>query len=813
MSERKFQILITGIFILLFCFIVFWNTRPLIREKDILSATLISNIYDENQISSKKLNQEEIKEVLKLLNAPKSDLGSYSVDQDDGAFTLSITTKDSKLKHYDIILKGEGEVYVNESWIDFDPSLNEEPKSWKIDYRYGKPAFSSTLFQSFYPSYDPVFPIIYAEGIELLGERSVGQWEFQNLFDEWNPSDIPSLSKQEQQYILKGNVVNVLFPNFPTKKSYALYDERKGLIESGELTSPQIYLPKEKGDYILELQASWSHQGILKTDAYPGNKYTGKSEIPNSFRGSTTTKIHLTSGIDPGKTKKSNDTSDYLELVNLKDTLSKMNAQFTLNKDHCDIKNFSKDNIDIDIKKIKSSNIQEIRTMTLSIHGRKIKRNIYEMNDIIYIPAETFAYDLGMLLKKKDKSAFYIENELLYPVMEPFHYKHGYVDRKGNWIIPPILEEAEAFDGDHAVFSINSDAVDDFRVQQHIEGAQFDQFSDDLQSFLTDFYTPDINGLLNKDGNVVIPPSTSFKYLGNNTVLIEESDGSSEEDPIGYQYYLIDEKRTIPVTIEKRSSDKITYIGDPGEEMILVAKQIEKNGEYDNQFGYYDLFTGKNIIPPKFDSARAFFEGHAVVGKGPSHIEDHRFAVIDKKGELKTPYIFDDIQDYSENVACVKITRNEISQFAYIDTEGNLLTGLDYKLAYPFNNGRAMVNLDNEYLGYINKSFETVKDPSGDPIGKVKKSESDSFDQIEEYDYDEYKAFSFSEGYALTLKDGKYGYIDIMGNEILPCKFFKGDPFKNGMAKVSVNADNHDEQETYVDPLGHILEIPHWSLD
>ncbi|MDO5062029.1 MAG: WG repeat-containing protein [Peptostreptococcaceae bacterium] len=813
MSGRKSQILIIGIVILVFSFIVFWNTRPLIKEKDIVSMTLVSDIYDDNKISSKELDQKEIKEILKLINSPRSKLGGYSVSQDDGAFTLSITTKDSTIKHYDIFLKAEGEVYVNESWIDFDPSMNDDPKSWKIDYRYGKPAFSSTLFQSFYPSYAPVFPIAYAEGIDLLGERSIDQWEFQNLFDEWNSPDVAPSTKQEQHYILKGNVVNVLFPNFPTKKSYALYDERKGLIESGELTSPQIRLPKKKGDYILELHASWDHQGSLKTDAYLENKYTGKAEIPNSFRGSTTTKIHLTSGTDLNKNKKAQDISDHLELVDLKNTLEKMNAQFTLDKDRCDIQNFPKNKIAIDIQKIKASSIQATRTMTLSIDAQKIKRNIYEMNGAIYVDAETFGYGLGMLLKKKGKSAFYIENELLYPVMEPFHYKHGYVDRKGKWIIPPILEEAEAFDGDHAVFSINADAVDDFRVQQHIQGAQFDQFSDDLQSFLTDFYTPDINGLLNKDGNVVIPPSTSFNYLGDNKVLIEESDDSSEEDPISYQYYLIDEKRTIPVTIEKKSSDRITYIGDPGEEMILVAKQIKKNGEYDNEFGYYDLSTGKNIIPPKFDSARAFSGGLAVVGKGPSHIEDHRFAVIDKKGELKTPYIFDEIQDYSENVACVKITRNAISQFAYIDTEGDLLTGLDHKLAYPFKNGRAMVNLDNEYLGYINKSFEIVKDAKGEPIGKIKKSDSDDLDQIGEFDYKEYEVFSFSEGYALTLQDGKYGYIDTLGNEILPCQFYQGDPFKNGMAKVSVHADNYDEQETYVDPLGHILEIPYWSLD
>ncbi|MDO4711827.1 MAG: WG repeat-containing protein [Peptostreptococcaceae bacterium] len=813
MSDRRSYIIMIGACLIIFAFILFWNTKPLIKEKEIVSATLVSDLYDELQTRSKDLTEEEIKTVVKIINSPRSPLKSYSILHEDCAFTFSATMKDSSTKNYDIFLKATGEVYIAESWTDFDPSDPFDRKSWKLDYGYNEEAFRSPVFQAFYPSYDPVFPIVYAEGTELLGDRSVDRWEYQDLFYEWRPSEAMQPSKQEQHYKLNGNVVNVLFPNFPVKASYALYDERSGSIQSGELTSPQIRLPDKKGDYILELSGSWDHLGSIAIEDGQNNGFTKKPEFPNSFRGSTTTRIHLTAGIDPSKIKKAEDISEYRELVDIKNILDRMDARYTLDRDRCEIKSFSKKDIAISIKKIKANDIQKTRSIDLTVEGQKVKRIVYEIGDRLYIGAETFAHDLGMLLKRNEKGAFYTENQLLYPVMEPLDHDHGYVDRKGQWVIPPILEDAQDFDGDHAVFSVNSTAIDEDRLRQSIQGAEFEQFSDDLQRALTDIYTPDIDGLLDKDGNVVIPPSSSFSYLGDNKVLIRNSDSSSEGSLFDYQYYLIDEQKKISVKIPRDGSASIEYIDDPSEGMIPISTSHARDGGWVTNYAYYDLLSGKKVIPYDYKYARSFSNGRAVVGEGGFHIDDHRFAVIDKKGGFKTPYIFDDIRDYSENVACVKISRNELEQYAYIDTEGNLLTGPVHKVAYPFQDGRAIVDLDDDHLVYIDKSFEIAKKPNGEPIGKIKRMENDDFDRSNEFDYREYGSFSFREGYAISLDNGRYGYIDRMGNVIIPHRFYAASPFKNGMARVSLDKDRYDEQETYIDPLGRIAEIPYWRRD
>ena len=48
-------------------------------------------------------------------------------------------------------------------------------------------------------------------------------------------------------------------------------------------------------------------------------------------------------------------------------------------------------------------------------------------------------------------------------------------------------------------------------------------------------------------------------------------------------------------------------------------------------------------------------------------------------------------------------------------------------------------------------------------------------------------AFSFSEGRACVQLNGKYGFIDKSGTEVTPCKYDYANPFSEGLACVKLN--------------------------
>ena len=86
----------------------------------------------------------------------------------------------------------------------------------------------------------------------------------------------------------------------------------------------------------------------------------------------------------------------------------------------------------------------------------------------------------------------------------------------------------------------------------------------------------------------------------------------------------------------------------------------------------------------------------------------------------------------------------------------------NYDYAYPFSEGLALVVLNGKY-GFIDKS--------GREVIALK--------------YDD--AFSFSEGLALVVLNGKYRFIDKSGREVIALKYDNADPFSEGLALVQWN--------------------------
>ena len=89
---------------------------------------------------------------------------------------------------------------------------------------------------------------------------------------------------------------------------------------------------------------------------------------------------------------------------------------------------------------------------------------------------------------------------------------------------------------------------------------------------------------------------------------------------------------------------------------------------------------------------------------------------------------------------------------------------LDYDEAFDFHGGLAIVKKNNKY-GYINK------------LGK----------EVIPCQYDE--VFDFNEDLAVVRKNNKYGYINKLGRVVIHYQFDEAYKFSNGLAIVAKNKD------------------------
>ncbi len=191
----------------------------------------------------------------------------------------------------------------------------------------------------------------------------------------------------------------------------------------------------------------------------------------------------------------------------------------------------------------------------------------------------------------------------------------------------------------------------------------------------------------------------------------------------------------------------------------------------------------------------------------------YKFGFINQDGELIVPLIYDNVNSFSEGLAMVELSGKR----GFIDTEGNVVIGIDIKYArtsynrnwhknsYYFREGLCLVETGqwkemellidgkskesgyhlNCSIGFINKSEEIII-----PFSPFPGDYLHSFT-------------SFSEGlHGIGRKTGKkvkckiydeetdeylWGFIDKMGNEVIPCEFESVGSFIEGLAVVQKN--------------------------
>lgn len=253
-------------------------------------------------------------------------------------------------------------------------------------------------------------------------------------------------------------------------------------------------------------------------------------------------------------------------------------------------------------------------------------------------------------------------------------------------------------------------------------------------------------GYINQEGDIIIEPQYDWAALFYESLAVIKM--VDEDNPAG----------------------KFGYIDSTGR--IVVSPMFDAAGNYcqgwarvkqgKDGFIYVDK-TGRAPIPSKF------FECYNITNFPiPVRVErSSKAGFVDKKGEYVIEAKFDVARPFVDGYAVVALN----NQQGYINLQGEFIIEPKYYRANYFRNGLARVIIKDAETrrkteGYINEKGEFVVEPT------IKMG----------------FARDFSEGLAAVSLDGvKWGFIDINGKTVINPEFERAAPFSEGLAKVKID--------------------------
>ncbi|MGN0710264.1 MAG: WG repeat-containing protein [Anaerovoracaceae bacterium] len=218
-------------------------------------------------------------------------------------------------------------------------------------------------------------------------------------------------------------------------------------------------------------------------------------------------------------------------------------------------------------------------------------------------------------------------------------------------------------------------------------------------------------------------------------------------------------------------------IGEFSEGLVAVQKNgkwgfVDETGDVVIDFEYDDLKDTQDAVFYAYAKrdpemvARGFYGGFAAVTK------NGKSGFIDKEGKpLGEGIIYQDVWYFSEGIATVELD----GKYGLIDTTGRYIvepntesiSGINYDVVRTVYEGLAGVNWnDRKERGVIDKTGELVI--AFDP---------ERIDLVQDY----------REGLANVRYNGKWGFIDRMGQIVIPIQYDSVSVFIDGVAKVCNN--------------------------
>jgi hypothetical protein len=173
------------------------------------------------------------------------------------------------------------------------------------------------------------------------------------------------------------------------------------------------------------------------------------------------------------------------------------------------------------------------------------------------------------------------------------------------------------------------------------------------------------------------------------------------------------------------------------------------------QFAGFIDETGTYVIQPHYRYlVDVFFSAEGLIPIGNK--DNYLIGYIDKDGQQRVPYIYNDGSNFREG--CAVVVKGD--SVGVIDVNGNVIVPIRYKMMGSFSEGLAFAReYGQSKAGYIDKT------------GKFK------------FRMNYMSGGAFMYGLAPVIdSSGKYGYIDLNGNTAIPAKFSDASVFSENLA-------------------------------
>jgi hypothetical protein len=339
--------------------------------------------------------------------------------------------------------------------------------------------------------------------------------------------------------------------------------------------------------------------------------------------------------------------------------------------------------------------------------------------------------------------------------------KWGFIRKDGTFIVEPKYGTVDYFSSKLAAFSYSTNRNEARWGYLDISGRvsvpeQFEKAGEFCEGLAAVRYNGK-HGYIRRDGTFAIEPRFEFAQpFRDGTAVVRIGSKSRLVDKLGqYVGGVFDTiHQSSGKALEVRIGAKSGFVNRQGELLIDPTYEVVRDVE-----GGYAW------------SARVSW-GDAV-------------ALISYDGDLIT--IADSgwiITRYDEPDGVIHLcSRSHNGHERFIDKDGNTLfeRNTPKRAVGSFNDGVALVSCDSPY--YVDKTGRRLTE-------------------------DPFKAFGrFSGGRGIVVSGGRYGYIDVSGNNITPVQYLDASRFMDGYAQVLVEGDGWQ----WIDTSGDRVAEPHFN--
>jgi hypothetical protein len=261
-------------------------------------------------------------------------------------------------------------------------------------------------------------------------------------------------------------------------------------------------------------------------------------------------------------------------------------------------------------------------------------------------------------------------------------------------------------------------------------------------------------GLIRLNGEYVVKPSYNYinEFIEGRAVVIGEKG-----------FGVIDEAGKV---LTHKDYD---YIGTYHNGRALYSRT---DSEGRSSYGYLDL-QGQEVIPAQYRTANDFTDGKAVV-----QVSDQEYALIGLDGQRITTYPYTYVGSPSEGL--LPFQQQAQGKYGYINEQGKVVIPPRFTGAQAFQEGRAVVNIAEDYhnkYGLIDRTGKFIMNPQYNSIellGEERAAIGEAIDQEQPYIGSKYALADSASGKFLT------GFM-----------FYQINNFSNGVASA------YDSKQTF----------------